>query len=270
MHLVRTAAVLILVAPLAGCLTSSTLLTIRPDGSGTIEQVTTMAPEMLAQVSQLAAGIGGLGGKAPAGTPPDLFSESAARTAAGALGEGVTFVSSEKIQTANAEGLKAVYAFADVTKIRLNQRPNAPGGTMPGVRMSGSGPEEIHFRFSRQPGGTSVVTLVFPEVTPEQTKRAQPSDATRAPDPQALSMARLILKDLRLSIVLQVRTSSPHVQGSRVTLLDMDFNELASDETMLQKLQAVESIEEAKVVLKGVKGFTFSFEREVSVEFAER
>jgi len=275
MHLVRTAAVLILVAPLAGCLTSSTLLTIRPDGSGTIEQVTTMAPEMLAQVSQLAAGIGGLGGKAPAGTPPDLFSESAARTAAGALGEGVTFVSSEKIQTANAEGLKAVYAFADVTKIRLNQRPNAPGGTMPGVRMSGSGPEEIHFRFSRQPGGTSVVTLVFPEVTPEQTKRAQPSDATRAPDPQALSMARLILKDLRLSIVLQVagrivRTSSPHVQGSRVTLLDMDFNELASDETMLQKLQGIDSLEQAKAVLKGVKGFTFTFEREVTVEFAER
>ena len=234
-----------------------------------------MAPEVVAQVSQLAAGFGGLSGGAPAGKAPDLFSESTARTAAGTLGEGVTFVSSEKIKTANAEGLKAVYAFADVTKIRLNQRPNAPTGSMPGVKMGGSGPDEIRFRFSRQPGGTSVVTLVFPEVTPEQVKRAQAGDAAKTVDPQALSMAKLFLKDLRLSIVLQVagriiRTNSPYVEGPRVTLLDMDFNELASDETMLQKLQGIDSLEQAKAVLKGVKGFTFTFEREVTVEFAER
>ncbi len=275
MRLIRTAAVLVLVAPLAGCLTSATLLTVRPDGSGTIEQTTTMAPETVAQVSQLSSGLAGLRGEAAAGQPAELFSENDARAAAGALGEGVTFVSSEKIKTASAEGLKVVYAFTDITKIRLSQRPAPPTGPMPGVRMRGSGPEEIRFRFSRQPGGTSIVTLVFPDVAPEQTTPAQPGGAARTIDPQALSMARLVLKDLRLSIVLQVagrivRTSSPHVQGQRVTLLDMDFNALSSDETMLQKLQAVESIEAAKAILKGVKGFTFNFEREVSVEFAER
>ena len=187
----------------------------------------------------------------------------------------MTFVSSEKIKTATAEGLKAIYAFADVTKIRLNQQPNAPAGSVPGVKMGGSGPDEIRFRFSRQPGGASVVTLVFPEVTPEQVKRAQSGGAAKTVDPQALSVAKLIMKDLRLSIVLQVagriiRTNSPHVQGPRVTLLDMDFNELASDATMLQKLQGVDSLEQAKIMLKGVKGFTFNFEREVTVEFAER
>lgn len=275
MRLIRTAAVLTLVVPLAGCLTSSTLLTVRSDGSGTIEQTTTMAPETVAQVSQLTSGLAGLRGEAPAGQAAELFSESDARAAAGALGEGVTFVSSEKIKTAVAEGLKVVYAFADITKIRLNERPTAPTGSAPGFRMRGSGPEEIRFRFSRQPGGTSVVTLVFPELAPEQITRAQPGGSARTIDPQALSMARLVLKDLRLSIVLQVagrivRTSSPYVQGQRVTLLDMDFNALSSDETMLQRLQAVESIEEAKAILKGVKGFTFNLEREVSVEFAER
>ncbi len=67
-----------------------------------------------------------------------------------------------------------------------------------------------------------------------------------------------------------VKTNSPHVQGSRVTLVNMNFNDMLADESLLQKLQRVESLEQAKTVLKGVKGFTFNFDREVNVEFAGR
>jgi hypothetical protein len=142
-----------------------------------------------------------------------------------------------------------------------------------GMKIGGSGPDDIHFRFARQPGGTSTVTLVFPEVTPEQVKKTQAAGGRGATDPQALAMARMILKDLKISIVMQVagrivKTNSPYVEGSRVTLLDMNFGELLADDTILQKLQGVNSLEEAKTVLKGVKGFKFNFDREVSVEFA--
>ena len=275
MRVARTAAILLLAGPLAGCLTSSTLLTVKPDGSGTIEQTTTMTPEAMAQVSQLTSGLGAMGGVSKGGKPPDLFSESEARAAAAKLGDGVSFVSSQKIKTAEAEGLRAVYAFSDITKVRLNQKPTTPSAGMPGMKLGGSGPDDIHFRFARQPGGTSVVTLVFPEVTPDQVKRAQSGETAQAADPQALSMARLILKDLRMSIVLQVagriiRTNSPYVQGQRVTLVDMDFNELLADEAILRKLQGIESLEQAKTLFKGVKGFTFNFDREVTVEFAGR
>ncbi len=275
MRTARLAVLLLSTIPVAACLTSSTLITVKPDGSGTIEQTTTMSPEAFAQVAQLTSGLGATGERGRGGAVPDLFSETEARAAAGNLGTGVTFVSSEKIKTAEAEGLKAVYAFADVTKVRINQKPSAPAAGMPGMKMGGSGPDDIHFRFARQPGGTSVVTLVFPEVTPDQVKRAQSGETAKSADPQALSMAKLILKDLRISIALQVagrivRTNSPHVQGQRVTLLDMDFNQLLADESILQKLQGIDSLEQAKTLFKGVKGFTFNFDREVTVEFAAR
>jgi len=275
MRCARIWGVLVLVVPLAGCITSSTLLTVNADGSGTIEQTMTMSAEAAAQASQLAAGLGALGGGSKSAKTPEFFSEAEARGAAAKLGESVTFVSSERIKTKEAEGIRATYVFTDITKVRLNQKPRSPVGQPGGMKVGGSDPEDIHFRFARQPGGSSVVTLVFPEVTPDQVKKAQSAGAKETIDPQALSMARMVLKDLRISIVMQVagrilKTNSPYVEGPRVTLLDMNFNELLSDETLLQKLQGVESLEQAKTVLKGVKGFKFNFDREISVEFTAR
>lgn len=112
---------------LAGCISSTTLITVRPDASGTIEQITTMNPERLARLTQMIAGFQKQAG-AEKSTPVDLFSESGARGLAAKMGEGVTYISSQKIRTKDAEGIKALYAFSDITKIRINQKPSAPSG----------------------------------------------------------------------------------------------------------------------------------------------
>jgi hypothetical protein len=64
-----------------------------------------------------------------------------------------------------------------------------------------------------------------------------------------------------------VKTNSPHVQGSRVTLLEMDFKELLANEALLAKVGQPSSIEEAKTLLAGVKGFKVNLDREVTIEF---
>jgi nitrate reductase NapAB chaperone NapD len=64
-----------------------------------------------------------------------------------------------------------------------------------------------------------------------------------------------------------VKTNSPYVQGSKVTLLEMDFAELITNDAVLGKLANPESIEDAKQMLKGVKGVKVNLDREVMVEF---
>jgi hypothetical protein len=64
-----------------------------------------------------------------------------------------------------------------------------------------------------------------------------------------------------------VRTSSPFVDGQRVTLLDLDFDEVTRDEAILSRLQGVRSVDDAKVALKGVPGAKINFDPEITIEF---
>ncbi len=276
MRHLRALAAIALSALLAGCLDSTTVINVRADGSGTIEQTMTMNAQAAAQLQQMAGSFGTEGGAKKGG----LFNETDLRAAASKLGEGVTFVSATPIKTAGAEGTKAVYAFTDITKLRLEQKPSAPGpaGAMGGM-SGGSNHEEMLFRFAKTPAGTSRVTVVFPERKVQPG--AKPAPATKpaktdAADPMqaaGLAMAKQMLNGLKIAIVMQpagriLKTNSPYVDGQRVTLLEMDMGELLRDEAMLQKLQGAGSIEEAKTLLKGIKGAKINLDHEVSVEFA--
>lgn len=264
---------LALVCTLAsGCITAVTTIRLKPDGSGTIEQSMAMKAEMAEQLSAMAGGFGETPGKAGAKPEmPEFFSEKEMRDASSKYGEGVTFVSSKPIKTKDLVGRVATYSFTDITKVRINQKPPSPNEGMPTPKA----PEDVLFRFARQPGGTSLVTVVFPEQTFEKGKK-KTGEATKqpkaAPDPAQIAMAKKLFEGLHIEIGLDVagsivKTNSPYVQGSRVTLLEMDFSELLSNEKLLAEVSEPSSIEEAKKLLAGVKGFKINLDKEVTVEF---
>ena len=168
----------------------------------------------------------------------------------------------------------------DSSKLRLEQKPATPGG-VGGLAggPSGSATENIVFRFARMPGGTSKVTVVFPEGKIEKGKKAPAAKNAAKEDAQmqaaALGMMKQFFNGLKISIVMQpagriLKTNSPYVQGQQGTLLGMDFGQLLADETMLSKLQGATTIEEAKTLMKSVKGAKVNLDREVTVEFAGR
>ena len=68
-----------------------------------------------------------------------------------------------------------------------------------------------------------------------------------------------------------VNTNSVHREGEKVTLLEMDFSELLSNETLMQQAAAIkgQNLEEAKELLKGLKGFKINLDPEVMIEFSK-
>jgi hypothetical protein len=258
----------------SGCLTSVTTIKVKPDGSGTIEQSIAMKAEAAAQLTAMASTFGDAAekdkDKPPA--PPELFSEKDMREAAAKFGEGVTFVSSQPIKTKDLTGRVATYSFADITKVRVNQKPPSPKGAPAEDESKGKAADDVAFTFLRHPGGTSVVTVLFPEPDLSKKKDKDADTESKKPDPTQLAMMKKMLDGLRIEIALEVagaivKTNSPYVQGSKVTLLEMDFAELMTNDAVLGKLANPESIEEAKQILKGVKGVKVNLDREVSVEF---
>jgi len=258
----------------SSCFTSVTTIKVKPDGSGTIEQSIAMKAEAAAQLTAMASTFGDAAekdkDKPPA--PPELFSEKDMREAAAKFGEGVTFVSSQPIKTKDLTGRVATYSFADITKVRVNQKPPSPKGAPAEDESKGKAADDVAFTFLRHPGGTSVVTVLFPEPDLSKKKDKDADTESKKPDPTQLAMMKKMLDGLRIEIGLEVagaivKTNSPYVQGSKVTLLEMDFAELMTNDAVLGKLANPESIEDAKQMLKGVKGVKVNLDREVMVEF---
>ena len=68
-----------------------------------------------------------------------------------------------------------------------------------------------------------------------------------------------------------VKTNSVYQEGRKVTLLEMDFSELLSNDALLQQATAIkgQNLEEAKELLKGLKGFKINLDPEVNIEFSK-
>jgi hypothetical protein len=272
MRFLRLIGVCTLALVFAGCLNSTTVIIVKSDGSGTIEQSMTMTAQAAAQLKSMLSGFGQQAGQDKKGGS-GLFNEQDMRSASSGMGEGVTFVSSEPIHTAEQEGIRAVYAFTDIRKLHVNEKPSSPGGGGGGMpALGGSGAEDVSFKFAKTPSGTSVVTVVFPEPKlngSREKSAAKPRDPAAA---QALGMVKELFNGLKITLAIQpagriVKTNSPFVDGQRVTLFELDFGQLLGDPAMLEKLQDAGSLEEAKVLLKGQKGIKLNLDREVMVEF---
>lgn len=262
-----------------GCISQTTLIRVKPDGSGTLTQTVAMRVEMADGMRDMSRGFEqGRSNQTPAKRPQELFPESRARALAAELGKGVTFVSSEPIKSRDVEGQKAVYAFQDIEALRVVQEPNPPG--LAGIPLAELARdtglrEPLTFRFDRRSDGSSVVTAVFPPPVgaSERDFSEGGGEGESAPSGPLATQTRM-LKGLRVVVILEVegkvlRSSSRYVQGSSVTLTDVDFDLLLADAKRLWQLRGMQDLETAKIVLKDIKGMKVHLDP-VTVEFAAR
>ena len=258
---------------LSGCLRSTALLKVNADGSGTVENQIVMTSASLAQVRQLAGLFGGSGTN-----PVDPFSEQQARDLARQMGDGVTLVSTRPLRDAGGEGREAIYAFPDVTKLRLSEAPAAPGDTSlsaGGLNLVGRQASSVTIDRVRTADG--LVRLTF-HTTADQlsgltSRLGSPAGPGSTLPADQMTMVRQMLGGLRVALRVQpagrlIRTSSPYVDGQIVTLFDFDLDALLNDEAALARLQAAKTAGESAEALKGVKGIKVNLERDITIEFA--
>ena len=267
MSLFRFAVVGSLAVCLSGCINSSTLVKVKPDGSGTIEQT------LLVNAQALKGLMGGLGGQMKESGSGGGPSEAEFKRAADRM--GVRLVSTTPLKENGFEGSKAIFAFDDITKIRLDQDPQMGG--VSGPAGGGSTKESpIHFTFAKQ-GGSSVLTVMFDEKKAAGATAELPSKSgsIESIDPQMMQMIKTMFNGFKVAVDLEVegkivKTNADYVNGSRVTLLEIEMAGLFEDEAKLKELQSKigpgATISEIKPYLKDVKGVKIN-NPTVSIEF---
>jgi hypothetical protein len=261
--MLRIAAVVLFALSSTACLRSTTVLTIKPDGSGTIVQETGMNAAAMGMIKSLGASSG-----QTQGPPPDIFGEEQARKTAEAM--GATFVSGEPIKTAEMEGYRARFSFADVRKLKMRM-----AGDPTGQAAAASEPP-VGFEFEQR-GGSSVLTIALPEESLKSGPLGQmgptlPGGADQMSPEQTAQMMQMMkgmMQGLFVDVALDVegrilKTNANHVAGNRVTLLQLDFDQLLADGTSLQKLQGATDLK----ALSGVPGLKIVDGGKITIEFA--
>jgi hypothetical protein len=278
LRLARVVLCAIAAAAVSGCIQSSTLIKLKPDGSGTIEQTLTMNADAVAQFSALGAMSDDKNKDKKPGGIDNLFSEADARAAVSKMGEGVTFVSSQKIDTPERKGMKAIYAFTDVRKLSVSEMTMPAGADSGASGAAGAAPKDppVTFTFKQLPGGNALLTILQPGVDKAMTNpQAKPDTAA---DPkmgaQGLEMAKAFMKGLKIDVAIQVprvvKTNSAYVDGGTVTILSMDFDKVLADPSAIEKLNKAKTLADSKALLKDVKGIKVNLEPQVTIEFAGR
>ena len=262
-------------AVLGGCIKDTRVAKLNADGSGTITATTLMKNTALEMMREMAKAFGDAGGGAKT---PDLFSEEEAKAKAAKMGEGVEFVSFEKLKTADEEGMKVVYSFKDITKVKISDQPETPEAGGPAPKPAKKDP--ITFKFAKQPSGNLLLTIVNPQGKEaqepmKQDDKDQKEDKENEAMEAQLGQAKELLAGLKVSIQVEVagkivKTNSPHVSGSTVTILEMDFDKFLGDASKLKKLMKAQpkSLDEAKALIKDFPGVKVNRDPEITVEFA--
>ena len=267
----------ILVLPTAGCIAFETLVKVKADGSGTVVQSMSMSAENMEMMKSMK----GDGAKVEVDGKPmtlDAKDLEQAKAEAAKMGEGVVFVKAEPIDTKDAKGMRSVYAFKDITKLKVSQKPSSPGG--PPAPGGGAADDSMKFGLTKAANGNSVLTVSMPDLKASADKKAAGAKPDKAPEapPEAMAMMKQMFKGLRIAIAIEpegtlVQTNSPFVAGSRVTLMEMNFDSLLADEAKLKQFSAAMeggSIADAKRLMKGLSGVKINLDPEVKIEFAAK
>ena len=259
----RAALIALLSLPLVGCFQATTVIHVRADGSGTIEQRTLLTETAIDQLRTFAI----LGGGNADSVDPT--SEAQARALAASIGPGVVYVSSAPITAPKAQGREALYSFADVTQLRISEQPALPGSVKLPASVGGDS-TPISFALDRKPDGNVVLRIIVPRPAVFPTG---PKGEPQPPTLEQITKVKALLAGARLTVAVEpegklVQTSSPFVEGNRVTLIDIDIDRAAADPDLAKKLQSPKTLEETKAAINSVPGFKITLDPEITIEFA--
>jgi hypothetical protein len=271
----KIACTVLLLLSLAGCIESRVHVRVHSDGSGTVEESFLLSSGML----QMMAAIGG---PPENGGDIDLIDRDKLEKKAAHMGGGAKLDTVEKIAENDKQGYRAIYSFADINSLSINQNPdeNMPEPSAQDTDKEAPTREYITFQLKKNAKtGTSILTIINPKEEPDESNKVKQNPETGSTSeaemsPEMTQMFKQMFKDMRIIVDVSVdgkivQSDASFVDNSTVTLIDMDFNKIIENEDIFKTLTASDpqSLEETKKLIQSIRGIKAELQDRVTVEF---
>ena len=267
--------VMLLACGLVGCFQVDQVVTLSPNGSGTIEETFMISRKIAESMAAFSGGMSDQPGSADNNSAKtngqSFFKDDEIKKRAEGYGQGVKLVKMERIANKQFEGYKAVYSFRDMNKLRLDQEnpgmPKQPG------QESDSKPKATEFVFT--PGKTATL-LVKQQKKNASAGEAAVEQAVPAKESSAeeLAMVRQMFDGLRMSTKLVIKgkivdSNATHRTDSTITLVELDFGKILDKPELLAKMAAAQPGDQAAAMemIKNFPGMKVDMNDELRVSF---
>lgn len=258
-----------------GCIEMHTVITVKKDGSGLVEENIFVGKEIIKMFTEFVAAF------ADSTQPPqefNLFEEEKIKAKTSELGEGVEFVSVKTIKTDEKEGYTAIYKFKDINKVKVNQDPSDEMPMAEPSEDADPASKLVYFKFIK--GSPNKIIFTLPDekkkddTTNVNTNEIETADENAEADTADFENMVKFMKDLKAKVEIKiegeiVNTNATHVDGNTVTLFDIDFGQLIADKDKLEQFKKFnpDSFEEVKKLVKDIPGIKVELNKEVFIEF---
>ena len=273
----KLVSLLVLPLLLVGCIQVETIIRLKADGSGTIEKTVLVSREFINMMGMMKTLFqSDSTGEDSAEDPFDFDDEETLRANASKLGVGVRFLSAEKIDTDKLEGVKAIYAFSDITQVRIDPGMTGDIPSMDDEDAPESSREEyadIHFR----KGNPARLVITFPREEDTDAPDEMESDTLSLEEDEDSGMGRRfksMMKDARITLKFQIEgriseTNATFRDGSEVTLIDLEFAKFMDNLDAFNKLQSSKNLpfETRRQLMADIPGVKIELNDEVEIAF---
>lgn len=254
---------------LSGCIDVNYKMTLQPDGSGIIEETVYMNAAMV----QMIKGFMAMGNQDGEQEEFSLFDEVELRNEAMEMGEGVEYVSGEKLQDNGREGYKALYTFTDVNKIKMDQDVSDKAPSM-GEEEEEIAEDDITFTFTKGSPATLIINMPEDKEDDSAVEQEEPEEIETDDSEEWAEQVKGMMKDFKILIQLEfdgdiIETNASYVEGSTITLVEMSFEQLLDDPEFFSKLKSLDdaTYDETRDVLEELPGIKFETNEKVKVIF---
>ena len=253
---------------LQGCVDTSIVLHVAPDGHGRAVMTTRMYEAGLRAFDSLFSGT-------PRSTPLDQeLPPPRDSELARVFGAHVTLASSKLDRTVDGVVRTSVAEFDDVRALRMTFPPSFTVGG--GFVGNAAVPDELMITFAMKPhdNGDRLLRVRLPDgkVPPDAAADDMTVFKTDSPEERALKLAAKHMA-LRLYVELDdtvlLRTNSPVMKGNRATILDLDLDKIVNnlDEEKARRAMTQASMQELLWQVGDMPGAVVPPDHEVFLEF---
>jgi hypothetical protein len=253
---------------LGSCIESKTLVRVKKDGSGEVEDTLLMRTDVIQMLMSVSQEMGEESGDF------ELVSREELEQRAREMGAGVALKSVENIVTDTHSGYRALFTFQDINTLQVNENPdeNVPDSGSPGEDVPNR--EIITFQFEKAKGKDPVSLIINLPREEVGTEGEEPEEIPEGQSEEMVNMFREIFKDMKIDVALEVdgrimETNATHRQGSKIIFIELDFDRIIQNEEVFRELALsnTNSLEETKELLKDVPGIKVEMQDRIEVQF---
>lgn len=253
---------------LSACLQVETNVYVNKDGSGELEETVMLKGEVIDMMKQFI-----LAFDSTQTEDLNLFKEEELISNASKYGEGVSFVSSQRLKSQGFEGVKARYSFTDITKLNLSLISDDAVPT-PGEEQSVKSENELlKFLIEKSPTETRL-KIFLPSMRNDSEGDVINQEVNDSTLNDEFEKAKDMFTDMKMTLKIipfdQIKqTNADYVQNNQVTLIEMNMNSLLSKPELFKELSGnkVKSLDDFRKLINSVEGFKVESKNEIQIVF---